>query len=64
MFPMNFTKGPRRFRAIQTVLHIPLERAGLLRCEVKLNGQYCAGHNVNVQLAEKSIDEKSQEAVP
>jgi hypothetical protein len=47
-FPMNFSGGRHRYRAVQVVQDIPLHQPGALQFEVKLNGQHSATHTVTV----------------
>lgn len=45
-FEMNLSKGRMRYRAIQTVLSIPISTAGFLTFEVLLNRKHVATHKV------------------
>ncbi len=47
-FPMNLSKGRRRYRTIQGVLSIPLDQPGDLKFQVLLNGEPQATHTVTV----------------
>src|SRR5262249_44936666 len=47
-FPMNLTKGWKRYRATIKVSGIPLLMPGELRFNVELNGEHSASHIVNV----------------
>ena len=49
---MNFSRGRRRYRAVQTVMNIPLDQPGDLQFEVILNGQHVAIHTVVVHPAD------------
>lgn len=50
-FPMNFARGESRYRALQYVVGIPLERPGTLIFEVLLNGIHAASHHVEIHPA-------------
>ena len=45
---MNFSKGRSRYRAITSILDIPLDKEGILRFELLLNGKHEATHLVIV----------------
>jgi hypothetical protein len=47
-FPMNFSQGINRCRAVQGVLDIPVPGPGEIRFEVLLNGQHRATHSIKV----------------
>jgi len=47
-FPMNLSRGRRRYRAIQSISQIPLPCPGDLKVEVLLNGKHAATHIVTV----------------
>lgn len=52
-FPMNFAQGTTRPRAIQSIINIPLERAGTLVFKVFLNGKESAAHHIEVHPEER-----------
>jgi len=47
-FPMNFSFGVHRCRAIQGVLEIPVDAPGDVTFEVRLNGEHAASHTVKI----------------
>lgn len=47
-FPMSFSKGSRRYRAIISISNIPLNQSGELTFEVLLNDIHAASHTVTV----------------
>lgn len=47
-FPMNFTHGVHRCRAVQGVLEIPVPGPGDIQFEVLLNGVHGATHTIKV----------------
>ena len=47
-FPMNFSRGVHRCRAIQGVLDIPVNGPCNIQFEVLLNGVHCATHTVKI----------------
>jgi hypothetical protein len=53
-FPMNLATGRIRYRAMESILEIPLEQSGDLKFEVLLNGQHAATHIVTIHPAKTS----------
>jgi hypothetical protein len=51
-FPMNFSRGTHRCRAVQGVLEIPVDEPCDVTFEVRLNGEHAASHTVKVHPAE------------
>ncbi len=47
-FPMNFSRGPHRCRAVQSIAEIPVNGPGDVQFEVLLNGVHGATHTVKV----------------
>jgi len=47
-FTTNFTFRGRRHRVIQRIIGFPINEPGMLRFEVRINGEYQASHEVDV----------------
>ncbi len=47
-FPMNFSSGAHRCRAVQGVLEIPIDAPCEVTFEVRLNNEHAALHTVNI----------------
>jgi hypothetical protein len=63
-FPMNFSSGVHRCRAIQGVLEIPVDAPCDATFEVRLNGKHAASHTVKIHPPEVRAATEGGEKMP
>jgi hypothetical protein len=63
-FPMNFSRGIHRCRAVQGVLEIPIEGPCDVTFEVRLNGEHAASHTVKIHPLEARGTDGGGERMP